>query len=195
VFLTGKIRRSFLAMERTNMAGPDSDTGWDQPVAEPGVATIDRLYADHSAWLGRLVRQRFRVSSAEADDIVQDTYFRALRAPAGLIQHPRAFLSRIAANLFRDQRRREAVRAEHRREVAAADGDRQAFDAITEQEMAVELERLVLSLPDLYRDPFVLSRFGRMTNRDIADHLGLSVKTVEWRIGRAIELCMHGLRS
>jgi DNA-directed RNA polymerase specialized sigma24 family protein len=34
-----------------------------------------------------------------------------------------------------------------------------------------------------------------MTNRDIAAHLGLSVKTVEWRIGRAIELCMRGLRS
>jgi RNA polymerase sigma-70 factor (ECF subfamily) len=182
-------------MERTDMAGPDSDTGWDQPVAETALVTIDRLYVDHAAWLGRLVRQRFRVSSAEADDIVQDTYFRALRAPTALIQHPRAFLSRIAANLFNDQRRREAVRAEHRREVVAADSDRQAFDAITEQEMTVELERLVLSLPDLYRDPFLLSRFGRMTNRDIAAHLGLSVKTVEWRIGRAIELCMRGLRS
>jgi RNA polymerase sigma-70 factor (ECF subfamily) len=34
-----------------------------------------------------------------------------------------------------------------------------------------------------------------MTNHDIAEHLGISVKTVEWRMSKAMEHCMTKLRG
>lgn len=64
-----------------------------------------------------------------------------------------------------------------------------------EQEATVELERIVLDLPEKMRDVFVLSRFRHMSNVEIAAALGISVKTVEWRMGKALALCMSSLRD
>jgi RNA polymerase sigma-70 factor (ECF subfamily) len=52
-----------------------------------------------------------------------------------------------------------------------------------------------LRLPENLRDVFVLSRFSGMTNQDIAIHCGVSVKTVEWRMTRALAHIAEGLRS
>jgi RNA polymerase sigma-70 factor (ECF subfamily) len=55
------------------------------------------------------------------------------------------------------------------------------------------LKQIVLSMPPLYRDIFVLSRFGGMSYPEIAAARGLSVKTVEWRMSKALEHCVARL--
>ena len=64
-----------------------------------------------------------------------------------------------------------------------------------EQEADQLLEQIIVDLPQNLRDVFLLSRFRRMTNHDIAEHLGISVKTVEWRMSKAMEHCMTKLRG
>jgi RNA polymerase sigma-70 factor (ECF subfamily) len=152
-------------------------------------------HASHSTWLHGFLRKSLRVQPAEADDIVQDTWLRIIRTSLADIAHPRAFLSRIAFNIFRDRQRHEAVRRNHRHLVLASDRDRIDPAAWTEQEASRELERIIMDLPEPIRDVFLLSRFRRMTNREIAAHFGISVKTVEWRIGKAIELCASRLQG
>ncbi len=165
----------------------------DQPPDDDDL--LRAWHASHSAWLHSFLRRSLRLQPAEADDIVQDTWLRIIRTSFAEVEQPRAFLSRIALNLFRDRRRRDTVREAHYRLVLAS--DRNAFDprAMTEQEAKRELERVILDLPEKLRDVFVLSRFRRMTNQQIAAHLGISVKTVEWRMGKAIELCAGNLRG
>lgn len=177
------------------MAGWDGGIRHATHIEDDDVATIDGLYASHAGWLRGVLRHRLRLQSAEAEDIVQDTYLRLMGAPAQAIQHPRALLSRIALNLFRDQRRRDTVRAKHRRAAASHDAPIDLVRTLSEQEARVELERLVLAVPELYREAFVLSRFGRMSHKDIAAHLAISVKTVEWRISKAVEHCTARLRG
>jgi RNA polymerase sigma-70 factor (ECF subfamily) len=177
------------------MAGSDGEMPWPASNERPGWRAIEALYRDHAEWLRALVTRRLRAQPADVDDIVQDTWIRAAGRKADDVRHPKAFLSQTALNLFRDRKRREAVREGHRR--AAANDTEPACQkpGLSEQETALALERMILSMPAIYRDVFTLSRFRHMSNAQIAEHLGLSIKTVEWRMGKALELCMIALKG
>lgn len=160
----------------------------------PDALSVEDLYRDHGEWLRRLIAGRLRLQPADVDDIVQDTWVRAARPIAAEITHPRAFLFQTALNLFRDAKRREAVRQQHSW-AAPVDHGGGASHGMSEQEATVDLERIVLGLPDKLRDVFVLSRFRHMTHAEIAASLDISIKTVEWRMGKALALCMSRLRD
>ncbi|WP_256326354.1 RNA polymerase sigma factor [Sphingomonas sp. NFR15] len=159
-----------------------------------GLQQLEQLYRSHAGWLRALVTHRLRAQPTDVDDIVQDAWLRAAGCEVDNIQHPKAFLSQTALNLFRDRKRREAVR-QHYREGVTADHGRGDRHGLSEQEAALELERIVLDLPEKMRDVFVLSRFRHMSNAEIATTLGISIKTVEWRMGKALALCMSRLRD
>ena len=57
----------------------------------------------------------------------------------------------------------------------------------------VLLSQVIRSMPPLYRNVFVLNRFGGMTYPEIARTLEISVQTVQWRMARAIEYCASRL--
>lgn len=144
----------------------------------------DDLYRTHSGWLCRRILSRF--GDVMADDIVQETYIRIAPYQArGVIRHPKALLLRIAASLIAEEGRRlqRGSRLAHQTTPWA--------EAPTQTE-TVLLKQLILGLPQPERDIFMLSRFGGLTNEQIAGRLGLSVKTVERRISRALkQLDLH----
>nr|WP_314434028.1 RNA polymerase sigma factor [uncultured Brevundimonas sp.] len=142
---------------------------------------VNRLYRRYAAWLGR--RLRAHVGPDAAADVVQETYIRAAPYALADIRHPKAFLLRIAMNLVRDESRRESLRDRH--------SDWKTFNQTeaAPQFDQVLLEQVISAMPQLYRDVFVLNRFGGMTYPEIARTLNVSVKTVEWRMSRALEHC------
>jgi RNA polymerase sigma-70 factor (ECF subfamily) len=161
------------------------------------ISTLEiRAWFDRDTeWLHRALRRRLRLASAEADDLVQSTWLRVLRSTPAEIAHPRAFLAQIALNLFRDDRRRERLRRDKLHLVVVNDAPSHRPDDLQEQEVDRVLEQIIADLPERLRDVFVLSRFERMTNRDIGKHLGISVKTVELRIAKAMEQCLTKLQG
>lgn len=157
-----------------------SDTRQLDPEAAEG---LNGLYRRYAGWLdGRL---RAHVDPDRAADVVQDTYLRAAPYRIGDIRHPRAFLLRIAMNLVRDESRRSRRQAVAVEPPALAEAASQADQLL--------LKQIVLTMPPLYRDVFVLSRFGGMTYAEIAAARGLNVKTVEWRMSKALEHCVARL--
>lgn len=182
----------FLWKGRRPMPAPDMRSG---PRAQRTSSPVETWVERDGQWLHRLLRRSLRLPAAEVEDIVQETWLRVLRAPPAEVAHPRAFLSRIALNLFRDGHRREKLRREKAHLLAANDITAVPSQALHEQEADRLLEQIITDLPQPLRDVFVLSRFRRMTNHDIAAHLGISVKTVEWRMGKAMEQCMTRLRG
>ena len=163
--------------------------------ADDAEVGLDALYRRYGVWLGGALRRRFGPTIASiTEDLVQETYVRvAPYQAAGVIRHPRAFLLRVASNITRDHLRREKLR------LAASVAALHAADAVdprheaTEQMAALQLKDVILSLPAQYRDVFVLSRFGGLTYEEIAHHCGLSVKTVEWRMKKALAFCAQRL--
>lgn len=62
-------------------------------------------------------------------------------------------------------------------------------------ELAENIEKAIAALPDSYRETFRLSRFGELTNSQIAARLNVSVKTVEYRISQALKILRCKLKD
>ena len=151
-------------------------------------ARLDRLYRRYSAWLEARLRRRY---GADAEDIVQDAWLKIAPLEAMLnIRHPRAFLLTFATNLAMSRARQ----ARRRSELLELNMPVRATGHAGGQAEAVELEDLILGLPQPLRDVFVLSRFVGMTNLQISERLGISPKTVEWRMTKALAHCAAQLR-
>ena len=145
---------------------------------DEGLAT---LYRRHALWLTRRLRRRF---GEEGEDIAHDAWRKLASAYASgrEIRHPRALLMTVAGRLASDRAARRSRREGLETAVAASAPSAEAGG----QEAAVMMEQIILALPDDLRSVFVMSRFGGLTNAQIGARLGLSPKTVEWRMTRAL---------
>jgi RNA polymerase sigma factor (sigma-70 family) len=164
-------------------------------VTEEGKASsaIEALFRRHSGWLMRALS--FRFTPAVAEDLVQEAYLRiAPYQAAGEIRHPKALLLQIATNLANDEFRKARRMAPGG--VDNQDGGPSHFlTAASDQYEAVLLKDVVLSMPQLFRDVFVLSRFQGLSYEEIADRCGVSIKTVEWRMSKALAHCKTLMRD
>ncbi|WP_339930728.1 RNA polymerase sigma factor [uncultured Brevundimonas sp.] len=159
-------------------------------LGDPGRGGISAFYDRYAAWLkARLVR---RYGVQDAEDLFQETWLRVgpYQVAQG-VRHPKALLLRIASNLAADLYAGRDRRARCAREVGQLDGWGVEMPAQTDEVLA---KQLVLSLPVPLRDVFVLSRFGGLTNAQIGEQLGISPKTVEWRMTKALAHCAAQLR-
>lgn len=168
------------------MAGPDPSERAPADIPA-GQAALDSAYRQYGGWLLDFLRRRFGREAAE--DLAQETYVRLARSHPDP-RSPKALLAVTALNAARDQARRRAARptlvqAENLPDPGAPAG----------QMEGVLLKQVVMSLPRNLRAVFLLSRFGGMTNDEIAQHCGVSVKTVEARITRALKICALRLRD
>ncbi|RZJ00726.1 MAG: sigma-70 family RNA polymerase sigma factor [Brevundimonas sp.] len=153
-------------------------------------AWLDQLHRRYGRWLRACLHRRYGAQAAE--DLVQDTWLSMSRHRAvGEVRAPKAYLLRVASHLaFR---------------VGVARGRGQAADELASglagwgvqdaaQEEGVLARQIVMSLPQPLRDVFVLSRVGGLTNAQIAEQLGISPKTVEGRMTKALAHCAAQLR-
>lgn len=136
-------------------------------------------------------RWKHMVGSDAVDDVFQETVVRSLKT--GLVERSSSYLDRVAVNVGRDQFRRQRARGNAIPLEEAYDAPALAYPA--DQESALLLKQVILALPPLYRDVFILNRFLGLTYAEIAQKYGLSVKAVEYRMSRALALCEEALRD
>ena len=68
-------------------------------------------------------------------------------------------------------------------------------DLYAVNELSERLHEAIRHLPDSYREAFLMHRFKDMTYKEIADELGVSVQTVNYRIGQALKLLSVELKD
>jgi len=67
------------------------------------------------------------------------------------------------------------------------------FDSLEFSELNVLLKKSIENLPDKCRQIFIMSRFEEKKNKEIADELSISVKTVEARMTYALKVLKSNL--
>lgn len=68
-------------------------------------------------------------------------------------------------------------------------------DLCAVHELSRKLNEAIHRLPDSYRQAFVMHRFKNMTYKEIAEELGVSSKTVDYRIQQALKLLTVELKD
>lgn len=149
----------------------------------------------------RAMSQRFRPAliafflrrirnHSEAEDLTQEVLLRVAQRGAAIdASRPDAYVFQIAANLLKDRGRRQRVRAAYQAGFAATEGTWvEELDPARVLQAKQSLSTVLAALrelPERTRTIFVLFRLENMKQRDIADMLGISVRTVEQHVVRA----------
>lgn len=138
----------------------------------------------HSGWLTALARELVR-DRALADDVVQDTWTAALRAPRAAVTSERGWLATLLANAVRSRARSESARSARERRTARderVDGP----DALVERaETQHRLLAHVLALGEPYRSVLLEHYVEGRSCAEIARRSGASESTVRTHLSRA----------
>jgi len=157
---------------------------------------LDERFRALSPWLLSTVARRFGLRQADAEDVVQESFIRLSRYDTiARARHPRALLLKIATNVTRDAQRRLFSRASTRHvDLTAIQQDLPpSLIQPGDQAALLDLKSAILELPEPLRKTFLLARFTPLTHIEIAERLGISTKTVEWRINKAVAICLARL--
>ncbi|MBM6581574.1 RNA polymerase sigma factor [Microvirga sp. BT689] len=170
-------------------------------------AAVQLIMQRHNRRLYRVARSVLN-DDTEAEDVVQDTYFRAFTHLDGFRGDAQlsTWLTRIALNeaLGRLRRRRttvslkdiDAINDQGEARVIYLPAARQDSDpeaAATRSEVRRLLEHAVDQLPASFRTVFVLRDIEEMSIEETASQLGLRPETVKTRLHRARRLLRQSL--
>lgn len=157
---------------------------------------VAALFEAHNQALLRFLTCRLR-STHEAREVAQEAYVRLLQldTPDG-VSYLRAFLFKIAANLATDRlksaaRRGRIDRLEFFDEPTLEPSPEAGVSA--RQELAAILTMLE-ELPPRCRYAFIMHRFYGHSVAEVATLMGLSVRTVQLYVERALVFCSERLR-
>lgn len=112
-----------------------------------------------------------------AEEITQETYFRALNAEKAAFEgrsDEATWLCAIAKNLYIDEQRKRKKRAD---EVPDLDSGIDLEKAVTDKELSFQIHRILHNLEEPYREVFELRVFGELSFHEIAQ---IFQKTENW---------------
>lgn len=135
-----------------------------------------------------------------ADDLLQETYYRFLRAERGYANdaHRKNYLFRIATNLVHDARRRSRLDLVRVPEEDAPDALQADGDIAARTERRTDLTRAMALLKPRERDLLWLAYAQGSSHQEIAESLGLrtgSVKQLLFRARHRLAALLGGTRT
>jgi RNA polymerase sigma-70 factor, ECF subfamily len=168
---------------------------WIERVRAGNEAAFESLFRTFAPGLCVLAT-RYVQSRAVAEELVQDLFFDLWSRRSELVIEGTiaAYLATATRNRALNHLKRDRLAARWR--ATSAPPSEVDLTAPTESDLldALELQDAIDQLPVRCRLIFNLSRQQDMTYADIAKSLGLSIKTVETQMGRALKVLRERLR-
>jgi RNA polymerase sigma-70 factor (ECF subfamily) len=159
------------------------------------LAALAACYEDLKAFLARKYG-----CPLLAEEVVQETWLRVRRlSQPPAVEHPRAYLFKMAANLAVDHLRSEKSCTRH---ISAepvpedvSSGMPLPETVIDYQQRLAILRKAVDELPPRCREVFLLHKFEGLSHAEIAGRLGISRNMVEKHIIRGLAHCRDRLQQ
>jgi RNA polymerase sigma-70 factor (ECF subfamily) len=143
--------------------------------------TLEDIWGEFAAKLGRFIRARV-TDPATAEDILHDVFLKIhgrldrLKDLAGL----QGWLYLIARNAVIDYYRTRKQTSE----VAESFPAEPPADDAELEELKAAFHRMIYGLPSLCRDALVLTELDGLTQKELADRLGISLSAAKSRVLR-----------
>jgi len=151
---------------------------------------FDQLFRKYSPKLFRFALSLLK-SDDDAREIVQETFFRIWNRRQEIAPDKsfKSFVFTISYNLMIDQLRLRLKDQEYRRFLSEnfEIGQERLSVTIDYDTLCSQIEQAVEELPDRRKAIFTLSRNAGMSHREIAEKMGVSVKTVENQINLSLK--------
>lgn len=164
-----------------------------------------RIPSERTQWLARNVfphepsiRQWLRRRATlgiDIDDVVHDMYAKLIMLPSvSQIENPKSYAFRIAYSIVVDHVRRSKIvpmvglTFENQATIASDEGNIE--DRLADRGTLADLTAVLDQLPPLCRQAFLLRRVDGLSQRETAQKLNLSEKTIEKYMTRSVRLIM-----
>jgi RNA polymerase sigma-70 factor, ECF subfamily len=151
---------------------------------------FDKYYQGLCVYAYRLLK-----SESEAEDLVQDFFLRILENKKQVyIQNSvKSYFIRSIHNRCLDFLDHQKVKSLHE-QMILNENDLQEYPLL-DSELIIQIEKAIGNLPDVIRETFIFNRYDGLTYQQIAAQGNISVKTVEYRISKALTLLRRDLED
>jgi RNA polymerase sigma-70 factor (ECF subfamily) len=133
----------------------------------------------------------------ESEEIVQNLFLEIWENRSLLPENIslRAYLLTAVKNDCLDHIRHRKIEKRYAEEYIQKTQDHyeNVFETLIEKDLQDSINAAIEKLTDRCREVFMLSRFGHLSYMEIAEKLGISVKTVENQIGAALKILRREL--
>ncbi len=146
-----------------------------------------------------LCRAAYRIlpDASFIEDVVQDVFYElwrrrtSLNITTSLIAYLRRSTVNKTLNFIRDKKLKIFVDEPKEERHSVPPNVSKKMEA---EELRLVVDKIVDSLPNRCRIVFILNRFEEMSYKEISDCLGISVKTVEHQISKALKILRNQLK-
>lgn len=160
------------------------------------VAAFEEIYRTVAPALCVFAR-RYVQSEAVAEDLVHDLFLAVWQQRATLEVRGSlsTYLHTAARNRALNHLKHERIVARWEEAPHPGSDELQPTieEGLAEAELSMAVQQAVARLPERPRLVFTMSRHQRLSHQQIADSLGVSIKTVETHMGRALRLMRESL--
>ena len=133
----------------------------------------------------------------EAEDIVQQVFISVWEKRSTIEIHTsfRAMLYRAVYNSCLNRIKHNEVKRNYAREIQLTSSSSFSQEDVQHKELQKKINDAIDQLPEQCGKIFKMSRFDYLKYQEIADKMGLSVKTVENQMGKALKLLRENMKD
>lgn len=160
-----------------------------------GMAAFEALYKKYWYQL-YCVAYKYTSSAPDAEELVQNLFEKIWRNRASLqVKNWGAFLTVSLRNMVIDHHRQQAVKNKFLENYQPAAATATVVEELDQEQLMVLIENHLHELPEKTQTIFKLSRYEHKSVKEIAGHMQLTEKAVEYHITKSLKLLRQHLRN